>query len=233
MWIGMNSDWRKSIKFDGEIAVSAEHEENGAFESLTPSQGYAFNAFSGVNWSQSSRLSHRLQFSFRRAREDDQWIDNFSNPSGGIGGTSYVFARMDQRVFDVTLRSSVLFDRRQSLELYVQPFLAIGNFYEPRELADPDSYDFLPYADSGFDVAASDFKYSSVNLNAVYRWEYRPGSTFYLVWTHARGSYAERGDWLAAGGDPSGFENDLDSESLFKNEPENTILLKISYWLPI
>ena len=233
MWVGMNSDWRKSLKFDGEIAVSAEHADNGMFTSLTPDQGYAMNLFTGMSWSQSSRFNHRLQFSFRRAREDDQWLSNVANPGSGIGGTSYVFARMDQRVSDVTLRSSVLFNRKQSLELYVQPFLAIGNFYDAKELADPDSYDFIPFSANGYEARDSDFKYTSVNLNAVYRWEYRPGSTFYLVWTHARGSYLDRGGWMAEGGDPFAFENDLDPDALFRNEPENTILLKLSYWLSI
>ena len=37
-----------------------------------------------------------------------------------------------------------------------------------------------------------DFSYGSVNLNLVYRWQYRPGSTLYMVWTHSRGSYDQR-----------------------------------------
>jgi hypothetical protein len=68
-----------------------------------------------------------------------------------------------------------------------------------------------------------------MNLNTVYRWEYRPGSTFFLVWTHGRASYVER----RFSADPTGFSNGMNTESLFRNEPENVFLAKITYWMPI
>lgn len=229
VWIGMNTDWRKSLKADTEINFGAEHDidDNKPFDPLARDQGYFFNWNIGVNWVQNSRLNHRLSFFFRRTREDDQWVDNIDGSTTGIGGTSYVFGRLDQKIADITLRSNVLFNRNQSLELYVQPFVTVGNFYDAKELAAPDSYEFQPYTTGGYDISQEDFELSAVNLNAVYRWEYRPGSTLYLVWTHSRLDWEQRADFN------SGFQNNLSPGSLWNNEPENTFLVKLSYWFSV
>ena len=163
--------------------------------------------------------------------DDAQWTGNFDNPGGGIGDVSYTFARLEQRTWDVTVRGSWLFDRDKSLELYVQPFLTYGDFSDLRELAQPDTYDLRPY--DGFDVREKDFSLGAVNLNLVYRWEYRPGSTIFLVWQHARENYDRRG-WHGSPDDPlNRFTNDFSTDPLFDNEARNTFLLKASYWLPI
>ena len=63
----------------------------------------------------------------------------------------------------------------------------------------------------------------------VYRWEYRPGSTIFLVWTHARSDYDQR----AFHGSVDGFANDFDLDRLFSKEAENRFLFKASYWFSI
>ena len=87
--------------------------------------------------------------------------------------------------------------------------LTVGEYSNPRRLAKPDSYEFEDVDGAiDFDPASIgdyDFEYASVNVNAVMRWEYRPGSTIYLVWAHSRSSYEQR-DFLS---DPASFELDL------------------------
>jgi hypothetical protein len=73
-----------------------------------------------------------------------------------------------------------------------------------------------------------DFSYAALNLNVVYRWEYRPGSTFYLVWTQSRAHSEDRytmGD--------SNFSPDIGGGQVFRNEPENRVLAKVTYWIAI
>jgi len=56
----------------------------------------------------------------------------------------------------------------------------------------------------------------------VLRWEYRPGSTLFLVWAHGRQDYAvdqPRRGWTDDFGD------------LFDLHPDHTFLVKVSYWL--
>jgi len=53
------------------------------------------------------------------------------------------------------------------------------------------------------------------------RWEYRPGSTIFLVWSQGR---------EFSGSKPSDFNLSHDLSDLFKQHPNNTLLLKASYW---
>ena len=61
------------------------------------------------------------------------------------------------------------------------------------------------------------------NSNFVVRWEYRPGSTLFVVWTQGRNGYQP-----VPG--PNGVGGDL--HDLFALRPDNTFLVKLSYWLP-
>jgi hypothetical protein len=56
----------------------------------------------------------------------------------------------------------------------------------------------------------------------VFRWEYRPGSTLFMVWNHGR-----QGSTEVAG--EHGFHTDV--RDLFALHPANTFLVKVSYWL--
>jgi hypothetical protein len=66
------------------------------------------------------------------------------------------------------------------------------------------------------------FTVRSLRGNAVLRWEYRPGSTLYLVWTHA----SQLPDLPRGSID---FNEDVGS--LFHGPSENIFLVKVSYWL--
>ena len=59
-----------------------------------------------------------------------------------------------------------------------------------------------------------------MNVNVVLRWEYRPGSTLFFVWTQARRGEGTPGDaafWRNLGG-------------VFDASSENAILMKLNYW---
>lgn len=214
-WFGLSSDYRRDLRWEVEIDLAAR------------SSGSRARTLEGqLTWQQNDQLHHALSLSYDVARPNAQWLDNIANPGGGIGDVSYVFAELSRRTWELTLRSSYLFSRDQSLELYVQPFLTVGDFAAAKELARPASYDFTPYAAADFDPDERDFSYAAVNLNLVYRWEYRPGSTLFVVWTHSRERFDERAETPA-------FANDFDAGRLFDNRAANRLLVKFTYWFPI
>ena len=65
------------------------------------------------------------------------------------------------------------------------------------------------------------FNAKQFRSNAVMRWEYRPGSALFLVWQQGR----DQGDR-----DLGKFEGWRDYQNLFATRPDNTLLLKASYW---
>ena len=73
---------------------------------------------------------------------------------------------------------------------------------------------------SRFPCPNPDFNVRSLRGNAVLRWEYRPGSTVYLVWQQRRFGTALYG------------ETDLleDARDIWNIPPENVFALKVSYW---
>jgi hypothetical protein len=111
-----------------------------------------------------------------------------------------------------------------SFQLYAAPFLSRGSFTDIRELGpDPratrfqDRYTpYVPPAGSslGFDVL-------QVRSNSVVRWEFRPGSTLFAVWTHGRDGFDDfrNRSWRA------------EYDELFALHPSNTFLLKLAYWI--
>ncbi len=217
-WVGFHSDGTKKLSMDMNLAASGDR---------VGARGRSANM--SLSWVQSSRLGHQLSLSYSWHKDDAQWLMNETSETG-IGGVSYVFAELDRRVWDATLRSRLLFNRDQSLELYVQPFLAVGDYSAAKELVQADSYEFTPYTAGGFEVTDRNFNMGAVDLNMVYRWEYRPGSTLFLVWSHSRFSSERLGDF---DGDRDRFRNDFHTAPIFDMEPENRFMAKLSYWFAV
>ncbi|NNE44125.1 MAG: hypothetical protein HKN12_07940, partial [Gemmatimonadetes bacterium] len=218
-WFGIGSDWRKPFRTELDLRWAIDAED-----------GYFYEAEVEADWDASSRFRFGTDFSYWTRSEKADYLDTIDrgDPALGIGGQSYVFGDLKQQTAAITFRSNVLFDRSRSLELYFQPFVTVGDYTNARELLRPLSYDLAPYGVDGFEAADSDFSFGSVNVNVVYRWEYRPGSAFFLVWTHSRSDFETRED----DGGPT-FDNPLSAGELFRNEPENTVLAKFTYWLAL
>ena len=70
-----------------------------------------------------------------------------------------------------------------------------------------------------YDFGNPDFNVKEFLSNLVFRWEYRPGSFLYLVWSQTR-----------SGQDPWGsFQFGEDFGDMWDIHPTNVVLLKLSY----
>jgi hypothetical protein len=128
-----------------------------------------------------------------------------------------LFGTRDVDQYDLSLRGTVTFTRTISLQFFTQVFLAKGRYGDFAALAASDR--MVPYA---YDrsLGNPDFNEKVLNANLVFRWEYLPGSTAYLVWTQAR--YGDNGLY-----DRTLSDNIADA---FKLPMDNVLLAKISYW---
>lgn len=148
---------------------------------------------------------------------DMQWYGNLSDGTG----TSYTFARLNQRTASITARFDYTVTPTLSVQLYAEPFVSAGAYSDLRELADPRAkeYDdrFTPYAGT-----TEDFNFKQFRSNTVLRWEYRPGSTLFFVWQQGRG----QGDL-----NPGSFRAGRDFGDLFRTRSDNTFLVKGSYYI--
>jgi hypothetical protein len=168
-----------------------------------------------------SNLSWEVGTRYQRNRNDTQWYDNL----GVIGSdtTHYLFAHLDQELLSFTSRLNYTATTTFSLQCYAEPFITTGRYFRLRELAAPRAanYDdrFRPYPMS---TDGASFNIKELHASAVARWEYRPGSTLFLVWTQGR-DQDER--------DPGSLLPVRDLRNLFAARPDNTVLVKASYWI--
>ncbi len=172
-----------------------------------------------VQFRVSSRFSGSLGAYYEKEIDDNQWHSNAG--VSGVDTTHYTFARLDQSTLSLTSRMNFTASPTLSLQVYAQPFMSAGTYSDWRELANPraEKYEdrYRPYA--GGDPGGFDFK--QLRSNTVVRWEYRPGSTLFFVWTQGR----ERGLDQARE-----FDLAHDLRDMLRLHPDNTFLIKASYW---
>jgi uncharacterized protein DUF5916/cellulose/xylan binding protein with CBM9 domain len=172
-------------------------------------------AYPGAEWKPSAAVSIKLTPGWSRLHEDAQFVTVLTDPASPTNGHRYVFATLDQRTASASLRLNWTFTPRIGLETYVQPFVSSAAYKGFKSLARARSYAFDP---SGY-TDDLDFTVRSLKGNAVLRWEYRPGSTLFLVWTQRR----SESDSFA--------ETSLPLDRVGDARPENIVLIKLSYYL--
>jgi hypothetical protein len=211
-WFGFNADSRRLVQPGMWVNLGFWDDGRSRSVSLGPY----------LQLRLSTSLTARLGANVYRADDDSQWLGNFTE---GPGVTHHAFAHLDQRTVSMNVRLSYTATRDLTFEFYGEPFASSGIFSDVREVsgapgaADYDAR-FQPYvAPAG---TRTSFSFRQIKTNTVLRWEYRPGSTVFLVWAHGRQDYAEdvgRRPW----------QDDL--SGLMDLQADHTFLLKVSYWL--
>jgi hypothetical protein len=170
----------------------------------------------------SSRFTTTLSTRWERNRNDLQYYGTFTDAGGG---EHYTFAHLEQKTLSLTWRLGYTFTPNASLQVYASPFISKGTYTDVREVAQARSasYDarYVPYADPEVAGDPGGFNVREFRSNVVFRWEYRPGSTLFLVWSQGRQGESEAEGTKSFGGDLG---------DLFRERADNTFLLKLSYW---
>ena len=202
---------------------------------------YDWSVTPSLVWKPSARLYLSLGPTLERNVQDAQYVTSVAAPGevpADFGDRRYVFARLDQTTVAASIRVNVTLTPDLSLQTYVQPLISAGRYWGFKELARAGTYDFIVYGrDAGtsyldgtvtpagggtpFALPDPSFNIKSLRGNAVLRWEYRPGSVLYLVWTQ------QRSDEEALGGLRFGPS----SRRLLDAPADNIFLVKATYYL--
>ena len=212
-WGGVNTDSRRIVS--GGMWVNLWYTDEGK------SYGRSLSPY--MNFRLSPQFQMELGTGFSNDHNNTQWYGNFTD---ALGTTHYSFAHLEQRTTSMSVRLNYTATPNLTFEMYGQPFSARGTYSDVREIsATPgaNSYDarFQPYtAPAG---AQTQFKVTELLSNSVVRWEYRPGSTLFVVWQHGREGPGPN--------DRFGQSWTQDYRELFALHPDNTFLVKVAYWL--
>jgi len=231
----LNTDDRKRLSLNLNAGIS-DNAAGGWGRSL----GITFNL------KPSERLTLSTGPDWSRSYGYAQYVKSVDDPTAvSTFGGRYVFGGIDQWQLAMTTRAKVIFSPHASLQVFMQPLLATGDYNGFKELAQPRTYDFLRYgtdigslsfdpstriytadpdgvgAASPFTFSDPDYNFKSLRLNAVFRWEMKPGSNFYVVWTRQQQDFS----------DPGQFAPGRDAQAMFTAPGDDIVLFKVSYWL--
>ena len=206
--LGLNSDPRRGWNAFLSTYGSRDAED-----------GWTWGLNPGVDLRPSPRFQLSLSAGFDAARDPAQWIVN--EDVSGDGVVDHVFGELRSHVLNLTLRGSGAVNRDLTLEGFLQPFVAVGDYRGLGTLARPESFEFDPVADGA--IADPDFNTKSLRGTFVLRWEYLRGSTVFLAW-NVQGSDDAR---------PGIFRPWQDLTDVFDASFDHRILLKANYWLSL
>jgi len=205
VWSWLNSDNRRRLSLnlfngggrDGVASSFFDHESTLTYRPVS-----GLEIASGVR--------------FNRAVRDAQWVGNVTDTRD-----HYVFGHLDQTTVALTERVNYTMTPNLSLQIYAEPFVSAGDYTNFKELANGRAINYsdryVPYAYTG----TPDFNVKSLRTTNVLRWEYKPGSTLFVVWQQARENDAV----------PGGFRFGRDVHDIFGVTPTNVFLVKLAYWL--
>ncbi|HSW28011.1 MAG TPA: DUF5916 domain-containing protein [Longimicrobiales bacterium] len=224
-WGGFESDSRKIVQLNLNTWGNVTGESGSWSAGLSPylrfrpSGRATFSVGSSLNWN----------------HDDHQWVDSFEGAR-----TDYLFARIEQTTVGLSLRAEYAFTPTLSLQVYAEPFVSAGSYAGYKRVADPvadryaDRFEMLSARTDGDEVLVDvdgdgtaesldrpDFNVKQFRSNTVLRWEYRPGSVLFCVWSQGRDHSVQDG----------AFDLGRDVGDLFGAESENVFMIKASYWL--
>jgi hypothetical protein len=203
-WQWLNTNDRKPVSF---------HWNSGFNRNGDGSRGLDLNA--AIQLRPGSAVSAEVGLGFNRNNDQAQWVTAHE----GTARTHYVFGELRQRTSSMTLRLNYTLTPNLSVQLYGQPFVSAGRFERYKELVDgraPYAARFAPFAYP----EGADFKVLSFRTTNVMRWEYKPGSTLFVVWQQGREGFSPDGS----------FRFGRDYGDAFTTPSNNAFLVKLAYW---
>jgi hypothetical protein len=233
-------DYRLSTDESKKVTLSMGYENGISDDKIS----YQHEFGPEINWKVTTSLQLSSEFSFTKSVTDRQYIDNDELVDQG----RYLLGRLNRKTYEVTLRFNYAISPVLTIQYYGSPYITMGKYSVFKTLADPDTKDpgdvFRTFNNSELTYNTGtrtyelydgvnpepeltfsnpDFNFREFRSNLVARWEYRPGSVLYLVWTHNRSSSEDITN------DDLGYN----FNSLFKEHAENVFLIKFSYWFSL
>lgn len=200
----------------------------------------------GMSWKPTSyiNLNFSPEYSFSHAIA--QYLGEITDQNAiATYGKRYIFGKLDRTTISASIRLNWTFTPTLSLQLYAQPYFTVGKYSNIKELSRSNTFDFNNYGENGSTVVRDEdknylidpdgtgplktftiqkgFNFKSLRGNAVFRWEYLPGSTLFFVWTQSREENS----------DPENTNFGRDFSNLLDANADNIFMIKATYWFSL
>jgi hypothetical protein len=177
---------------------------------------------------------------YEREVETQQYVSTLTGGNPATYGGRYIFAHVDRSTYSMQVRLNYTFKPDLTLDFYGEPFAASGRYSHLGELAIPRTRLIRRYGADGTSLATltdgtavvtdgavsfrldnRDFNVQSFRSNLVLRWEWRAGSTLYLVWQQDRAREEAIGTRVSVG----------DMFGSLGRTGDNFFAIKASFWV--
>jgi hypothetical protein len=169
-----------------------------------------------ATWRPEPRLETQIITTYNNRPQGARWVETLDDGR-------YIFGAQYPESLSITLRQQVVLARTLTLQGYLQFFTDVsrfGPFFEARSANGGAIHQSDLKPTSYTDTASSHA--SALNVNLVMRWEYRLGSTFFVVYARQQ---SELGSVVGAG--PS---NSLAPHRLMRGPTTDALMIKWAYW---
>jgi len=211
-WSSLTSDQRKAIWIN--INPGSGESSYGTWRAC----------YIGLNYSPRPNIDLDIGSNYVRSFGQIRWIDNLDDPE--TGESVPIFADLDQDKITPCFTTSINLTRDLSFQFSGQMLITGLDHQNYCRYIGADKYAPLDgiATEESLDED-NDYNYRAFNSTMVLRWEYRQGSTIYLVWTQARSGVGNYND--------VDFGRDFDELFSQVSDGENVYLIKMNYWFNI
>src|SRR5665648_83083 len=213
---------------------------NGEFNNRLAGNSHNSSFSTEFSYRPWSNLVLSLRPSYQENKDELQYLNQFGNPEST---KTYLLGSIDNRNWGITFRIDLALTPELTIQYYGSPFVSIGKYTDFKKVDKPldsdyynrfailspekidNSYNFDDNQDGVVDYSIDnpDFNFHQFRSNLVVRWEYRPGSTFYIVWAQDRTGFEQGG--------PFAFNQGY--SKMFDLYPKNIFMIKFNYWISI
>ena len=236
--------WRFSDENFGFLFFGSDRRKKfnfvlGYINSATKQNNFSFNRYVlRFNYQPLNALSISLSTEFEKNPNKTQYVSqqDFGNLK------RYILGNIDQQTWSTSLRLNYNINPNLTIQYYGQPFISRGRYnsfnyvtnaaaenldervtwYESNQISSSDS-EYL--VDEDLDAIVDykfgdpDFSFVQFRSNLVVRWEYRPGSEIYFVWSQGVTGFGDSKETLT---------RSINNQIIDKR-PDNTFLIKATY----
>ena len=229
-WSYVNTDSRDKVQFSGSVNAGL----------IPATNNWSSNVDFSAQIQARSNLEISLGPSLGVAEDDRQYVDEAVDAAGI---SHYLFGRIRQVTAAMTLRMAWTLTPNLGFQLYAQPFLSTGSYGHYKDADRPNAQGyadrFYQYSNNdlriedeqisvlrdrsgrnAYTFARPDFGARELRSTLVVRWQYRPGSTIFAIWSHGRSAYDGDG----------AFRLGSELQTLAQTTGENVVMLKANYW---
>jgi len=222
----MRTDGSEKISFEVNATTAVSDHQSARSVFIQP----------GITVMPLNNLKFSMSVSYADNSDKLQYVD-----TKAVNGRNLsILGSLHQQTFGATFRVDYIITPELSLQYYGSPFASVGSYSDFKIVTQPRAAEYTdrctlmdteptgaeigartsPDAPAVFAFGNPDFSFSQFHSNLVFRWEYRPGSQLYFVWSDEMTSYLN--PRRSAINEALGRLSDV--------YPNGIFLLKFNYW---